>query len=70
MSRQSVAREKLQLLGEDPSECILEFYCDTHNLIPLALDQEMLTSNQKQKWKNAASKAACRDAYRHVFNSR
>jgi len=28
----------------------------------------MLTSNQKQKWKNAASKAACRDAYRHVFN--
>jgi hypothetical protein len=31
------------------------------------LDEEMLSSNAKQKWKAAASKKDCRDAYRRAL---
>ncbi|KJA22748.1 hypothetical protein HYPSUDRAFT_185810 [Hypholoma sublateritium FD-334 SS-4] len=46
-SWQSVAKDRLQELGEDQK-----------------LDQELLNSNQKQKWKTSASKLQCREAYR------
>ncbi|PPQ79825.1 LOW QUALITY PROTEIN: hypothetical protein CVT25_002979 [Psilocybe cyanescens] len=48
-SWQSVARDKLQLLGEDKK-----------------IDEEMLSSNPKQKWKTSASKQQCREAYESV----
>ena len=57
------------MLGEDNSEPFLRYFfptvADRH--LSSELDEEMLGSNAKQKWKAAASKKDCREAYRRAL---